>query len=69
MKYNKAYFNLDMLLKERGMSKTYLSYEAKITHTQINKICKNEVTRIDLSTIMRICSVLDCGISDLIILE
>ena len=69
MRYSNAYFNLDELLKDRGMSKTYLSYEAKITHTQINKICKNEVIRIDLSTIMRICSVLECGISDLIKLE
>ena len=66
MKYSKAFFNLDSLLKERGMSKTFLSYEAKITHTQINKICKNEVTRIDLATITRICSVLECDISDLI---
>lgn len=67
--YEDAYFDLDRLLKDRGMSKTALSYDAKITHTQINKICSNKVTRIDLATITRICAVLECGIEDLIILK
>ena len=66
MEFKSAYFDLDNLLKEKGFSKTKLSYEAKITHTQINKMCKNTVTRIDLATISRICSVLECEISDLI---
>lgn len=69
MRYTRAYFNLDHLLKEKGMSKTYLSYNAQITHTQINKMCKNVCSRVDLDTITRVCSVLECDISDLIILE
>lgn len=69
MRVIKAYFNLDNLLKEKNCSKTKLSYDGKITHTQINKICRNDVTRIDLATIARICDVLDCGIEDLIKLE
>ena len=69
MHYTKAYFNLDNLLKEKNMSKTFLSYNARVTHTQINRMCNNSSSRIDLDSITRICSVLECGVSDLIILE
>ena len=58
--------NLENLLKEKGISKTQLSYKAEISHTQINRFCKNDVVRIDLNTIARLCHVLNCEISDLI---
>lgn len=59
--------NLDALIREKGISKTQLSYKAEISHTQINRFCKNEATRIDLATIARLCHVLDCDISDLLV--
>ena len=62
----KAVLNLDELIKEKGISKTQLSYKAEISHTQINRFCKNDVTRIDLITIARLCQVLNCSVSDLI---
>ncbi|MBO5283638.1 MAG: helix-turn-helix transcriptional regulator [Lachnospiraceae bacterium] len=64
--FGKATLNLEELIKEKGISKTQLSYKAKISHTQINRFCKNDVSRIDLNTIARLCCVLDCGVSDLI---
>lgn len=35
--------------------------------TQINKIIKHETTRIDLATLARLCTALDCDISDILI--
>lgn len=67
MEYGTVTFNLEKLIKDKGISKTQLSYRAEISHTQINKICKGEATRIDLATVARICTVLDCDISDLLI--
>lgn len=67
--FGKATLNLDNLIKEKGISKTQLSYKAEISHTQINRFCKNDVTRIDLNTIARLCHVLDCNVSDLILYE
>ncbi len=67
--FGKATLNLDNLIKEKGISKTQLSYKAEISHTQINRFCKNDVSRIDLNTIARLCHVLDCKVSDLIIYE
>lgn len=64
--FGKAYLNLQELIKEKGISKTQLSYKALISHTQINRICANDVSRIDLNTIARLCHVLDCDVSDLI---
>lgn len=65
-KYVKVSINLENLIESKGIIKTQLSYKAEITHTQINRFCKNDVTRIDLNTLARICCVLDCDISDLI---
>lgn len=64
--FGRATLNLEELIKEKGISKTQLSYKAEISHTQINRFCKNDVTRIDLNTIARLCHVLGCEVSDLI---
>ena len=64
--FGKVVINLESLIEAKGISKTQLSYKAEITHTQINRFCKNDVTRIDLNTLARICCVLNCDISDLI---
>lgn len=64
--YGKVTLNVDALLRKKEMSKTQLSYRAEISHTQINRFCRNEVSRIDLNTLARLCLVLECDISDLL---
>lgn len=56
---------LENLIKKE-INKTQLSYRAEIGHTQINRFYKNDVARIDLSTIARLCHILECEVSDLI---
>ena len=67
--FGRVYLNLDSLIKEKGISKTQLSYRAEISHTQINRFCKGEATRIDFSTLSRLCTVLECEIQELIVYE
>lgn len=67
--YGNVYLNLEELIKEKDISKTQLSYNAKISHTQLNRFCKGEAVRIDFNTIARLCFVLDCKVADLIIYE
>lgn len=67
--YGKVYMNLEKLIQEKGISKTQLSYRSKISHTQINRFCRGDAVRIDFNTIVRLCCVLDCKVSDLIIYE
>lgn len=64
--YGTVYLNLEELIREKGISKTQLSYKAEISHTQINRFCKNEATRIDFATIARLCFALNCTVEDLI---
>ena len=67
--FGRVYLNLEALIKEKGISKTQLSYSSKISHTQLNRFCKGEASRIDFNTLAKLCSVLDCKIEDLIIYE
>ena len=67
--YGKVYLRLEELIDKKGISKTQLSYKAEISHTQINRFCRGEATRIDFTTLAKLCTVLDCEISDLIIYE
>lgn len=64
--YGYIKIKLDDLIKERGISKNKLSHKAEMQRTQINQYCKNEVTRLDTAVLARICTALDCNISDLL---
>ena len=66
MKYGTIRINLDELLKESGLSKNKLSHRAEMQRTQINNYCKNEITRLDIDVLGRLCTVLNCEISDLL---
>lgn len=66
MKYGTIRINLDELLKESGLSKNKLSHRAEMQRTQINNYCKNEITRFDIDVFGRLCTVLNCEISDLL---
>lgn len=64
--FGTVYLDLENLIKKKEISKTQLSYKAEISHTQINRFCRGDATRIDFATIARLCFALDCNISDLI---
>lgn len=58
--------NLENLIENKRISKNKLAQKAEVSYTQLTKFCKNEISRIDLNTIARLCYVLDCDISDLL---
>jgi len=66
MEYGTVKIKLDELLENTGISKNKLSQRAEIQRTQINKYCKNDITRLDIAVLARICTVFDCTISDLL---
>lgn len=64
--YGTVKIKLDELIKKAGISKNKLSHKAEMQRTQINNYCKNEITRLDVDVLARICTVLDCKIEDLL---
>ena len=64
--YGKIRIKLEELVKARGISKNKLSQRAEMQRSQINHYCKNEISRLDIDVLARICTVLECEIGDLL---
>ena len=64
--YGTIRINLKDLLEKRGLSKNKLSQRAEMQRTQINNYCNNKITRLDTDVLARLCTVLECEISDLL---
>ena len=64
--YGTIRIKLDELIRQAGISKNKLSHKAEMQRSQINHYCKNEITRLDIDVLARICTVLDCSIADLL---
>ena len=66
MEYGYVKIRLNELLKEKKVSKNKLAAKAQMQRTQLNNYCKQKMQRVDLAIIARICSALDCGVSDVL---
>lgn len=64
--YGTIRIKLDELIAKAGISKNKLSHKAEMQRTQINHYCNNQITRLDIDVLARICTVLNCSISDLL---
>ena len=64
--YGTIRITLQKVLDESGMSKSKLAFYAELQRTQLNQYLRNEIQRVDLGVLARICSVLGCDISDVL---
>lgn len=60
------YIDLEELLKEKGVSKNKLCDNCRLQRTQLNNYCNNKVSRVDLSTLGKICEYLECTPNDIL---
>lgn len=58
--------HLQELLNQAGMSKNKFCQRAELQRSQLNGYLNNTITRLDTDVLVRICSTLDCSISDLL---
>ena len=65
-KYGTIRINLDRLIEQSGLSKNKLSQRAEMQRTQLNNYCNNRIARLDIDVLARLCTVLECGIGDLL---
>lgn len=58
--------NLAELIEQRGISKNKLSQRAEMQRTQLNNYCNNTISRLGIDVLARLCTVLECDISELL---
>jgi putative transcriptional regulator len=56
---------LEEFRKSNNISKNKIVLGAGVQRTQLQKYCQNKVARVDLGVLARICSFLDCELSDI----
>ena len=66
MEYGTIRIKLSELIEKRGLSKNKLSHKAEMQRSQINNYCNNKITRLDIDVLARMCTVLECSISELL---
>ena len=54
------------IMQEQNISINKLACRAEMQRTQLKAYMKNEVQRVDLPILARLCYVLDCDITDLL---
>ena len=65
-RYGKIKFHVAEMIQRRGISKNKLSQRAEMQRTQLNNYCNNTITRLDVDVLARLCTVLECDISDIL---
>lgn len=58
--------HLKEVMESRNISINKLSFRAEMQRTQLKKYCRNEVQRLDIAVLTRLCYALDCDLHDLI---
>lgn len=64
--FGKVDMTLDRYLKEHKISRSSLTRKTELQYSQILKYCKNDVQKLDLSILAKLCTVLDCDIEDIL---
>ncbi len=57
---------LDEYLKSHNISRSSLSRNAQIHYKQLQKYCNNDVQKVDLNLLAKICKTIHCEIGDII---
>lgn len=60
---------LEQILKKQDKTLYWLAKQTGISYNALAKINKNEVTRLELDTIEKICVSLNCAAGDLLAIE
>lgn len=64
--YGQIKIHLADIIKEQNISMNKLASRSETQRTQIRSYCKNEVQRLDIAVLSRLCYALECDLHDLI---
>lgn len=66
MDYGKLEFNIDKILKRKGISKNRICKDLDIPRSNFNRYCRNDFQRIDANLVCKLCLYLNLDVGDLI---
>lgn len=66
MEFGTIRIKLSEVMEKKGISKYKLGFDARMQSRQINAYCDNLMSKVDLEILGRLCTVLDCEVSDLL---
>lgn len=66
IEYGKIVLHIEEVMKEKNFSINKLSFRAEMERTQLKRYLKNQVQRLDIMVLCRICYALDCDLSDIL---
>ena len=65
--YGHIEIRLKELLEKKGLSKNKLCHKAEMNWQQVDNYCSNEITRLDVFVLCKLCTVLECDIQNLLV--
>jgi len=63
--YGHIKLNIQEIMKEQNISINKLAFRAEMQRTQLKQYINNNVQRVDISVLARLCYALECSLSDL----
>ena len=64
--YGQVRLKIEEQMKAQGISINKLAFRAEMQRTQLKAYMRNEVQRVDLSILARLCYALECDLDDII---
>jgi putative transcriptional regulator len=64
--YGTVRLRLKEIMEQQNISISKLAFRAEMQRTQLKAYMRNDIQRVDLSILARLCYVLECDISDLL---
>lgn len=66
VEYGHVHIKLEEIMKEQNVSINKLAFRAEMQRTQLKAYMRNEVQRLDISVLARLCYALECSLDDLV---
>ena len=66
IEYGYIKIKLEEMRLKKEISKNKLCHAAELERKQLNAYCREDIVRVDLGVLARICTALDCSVNDLL---
>lgn len=65
--YGRLEIHLGELIEKKGLNRNQIAIRAAMNWKQVDKYCDNNISRLDVHALCKLCTVLECGINELLV--